>query len=58
MHLQLSPGPGQALLREIIPLARAYEEKLLATLSPKEQDALSRILEKLQKKATTLTPPT
>lgn len=57
MHLQLSPGPGQNLLKEVIPLAQAYEEKLLAALTPKEQDSLSRLLLKLQKKAATLNLP-
>ena len=56
MHLQLSPDHGQTLLKEIIPLAQAYEEKLLAALTPKEQDSLSHLLLKLQKKAATLTP--
>jgi DNA-binding MarR family transcriptional regulator len=57
MHLQLSPGPGQNLLEEVIPLAQAYEQQLLATLTPKEQGVLSNLLTKLQQKAANLTPP-
>ena len=57
MHLQLSPGPGQNLLEEVIPLAQAYEQHLLATLTPKEQGVLSNLLTKLQQKAANLTPP-
>ena len=57
MHLQLSPGRGQTLLKEIIPLAQSYEQNLLATLTPKEQESLSTLLAKLQKKAANLNPP-
>jgi DNA-binding MarR family transcriptional regulator len=57
MHLQLSPDRGQNLLKEIIPLAQAYEQNLLEALSPSEQDNLSRLLAKLQKKAVALNPP-
>lgn len=57
MHLQLSPGPGQNLLKEVIPLAQAYEERLLAALTPIEQASLSLLLAKLQKKAANLNPP-
>jgi DNA-binding MarR family transcriptional regulator len=56
MHLQLSPGPGQNLLKEVIPLAQSYEQNLLATLTPKEQDTLYTLLAKLQKKAIALNP--
>ena len=57
MHLQLSPGPGRNLLGEIIPRAQAYEQQLLAALTPIEQASLSHLLAKLQKKAANLTPP-
>lgn len=57
IHLQLSPDLGQNLLKEIIPLAQAYEQNLLEALTPKEQSSLSSLLGKLQKNAATLNPP-
>ena len=57
MHLQLSPDRGQTLLKQVIPLAQAYEQHLLAALTPKEQDSLSSLLAKLQKKAANLNLP-
>jgi len=56
MPLQLSSGPGRKLLEEILPLAQTYEKQLLATLTPDEQDALSKTLKKLQSKANNLKP--
>ena len=54
--LQLSPGYGNKMLEEIIPLARQYEARLLSTLTAAEQEALFSILEKLQSRANTLKP--
>jgi DNA-binding MarR family transcriptional regulator len=43
---------GRAAYKQIVPLARAYEERLLAGLSKQEQQQLDRLLEKLNRQAT------
>jgi DNA-binding MarR family transcriptional regulator len=51
--LQLSPQ-GERLYAEIAPLALAYEQALIAGLSPGEVDELKRLLGRLQVSATAL----
>ena len=51
--LQLSPQ-GQRLHAEIAPLALAYEQALIAGLSPSEVENLKRLLSRLQVSATAL----
>ena len=51
--LALSPQ-GQRLYAEIAPLALAYEQALIAGLSPDEVDGLKRLLSRLQSAATAL----
>lgn len=48
--LRLSPE-GEALLARIVPLAHAYESKLLETLTRAERRQLERLLEILMKQA-------
>lgn len=45
-RLRLSPK-GLALYSEIVPLARAWETRLLASLEPREHRELMRILDRL-----------
>ncbi len=56
LRLRLSPGRGESLLKKIIPLARAYEQRLLEALTPREQERLSTLLEKLQQRAVSINP--
>jgi DNA-binding MarR family transcriptional regulator len=51
--LQLSPQ-GARLYAEIAPLALAYEQALIAGLSPEEVEGLKRLLVRLQAAATRL----
>jgi DNA-binding MarR family transcriptional regulator len=51
--LQLSPQ-GERLYAEIAPLALAYEQALIAGLSPGEVEDLKRLLSRLQVSATAL----
>jgi DNA-binding MarR family transcriptional regulator len=53
-RLYLTPGPGMSVLGEVVPLAREYEEALLASLSDKEVIDLLRIISRLQKTAARL----
>lgn len=48
---------GQAAYAQIVPLARAYEEHLLAALSQQEQQQLGRLLDKLKRQASLPTAP-
>lgn len=48
--LRLSPD-GEALLAEIVPLAHAYESRLLGTLTREEQRQLETLLNKLMQQA-------
>lgn len=50
-RLYISPGPGQAVLEEVIPLARKYENTLVQSLDTQELEALMQILSKLQEAA-------
>jgi DNA-binding MarR family transcriptional regulator len=54
IRLHITPGRGQKLLAEVIPLARQYESRLLQALDRNEQKALSKTLQKLQAKANSL----
>ena len=54
MTLHITPGPGQKVLQAVVPLAQGYEKQLLSTLEPGEQEALIKIIKKLQTKATSL----
>lgn len=48
--LRLTPA-GRALYRRIVPLAKARERQLTSALTPAEQRALDRIIEKLHRRA-------
>jgi DNA-binding MarR family transcriptional regulator len=54
IRLHITPGRGQKLLAEVIPLARQYESRLLQALDRNEQKALFKTLQKLQAKANSL----
>ncbi|MBT8052412.1 MAG: MarR family transcriptional regulator [Xanthomonadales bacterium] len=54
LALHITPDKGKQLLEEVVPLARAYEQKLLSALNPVERTALSSAIKKLQQKATSL----
>ncbi|HEX9707235.1 MAG TPA: MarR family transcriptional regulator [Steroidobacteraceae bacterium] len=47
---------GQAVYRRIVPLALAYERRLLAELSPAEQSQFEKLLLRLQKRSWQLGP--
>jgi DNA-binding MarR family transcriptional regulator len=47
---------GRAVYRRIVPLALAYERRLLAELSPTEQAQFDRLLGRLQKRSWLLGP--
>ncbi len=51
--LRLTPR-GRAVYRRIVPLARRYEAKLLATLDRRERAALDRLLARLTDRARSL----
>ena len=46
-RLFLTPGKGRQILAEIIPRAREFELRLLASLSPSDRHSLDRIIEAL-----------
>jgi len=50
-RLFISPGRGQQVLEEVVPLARAYEKKLTQSLGAGEIRSLMQIISKLQKAA-------
>ena len=50
-QLFITPGPGRAVLEQVIPEARRYEEALASTLSADEISTLSNLIEKLQHRA-------
>ena len=47
---------GRAVYRQIVPLARAYERRLLGELSPADQAQFNRLLGRLQKRSWLLGP--
>ncbi|MGE0031158.1 MAG: MarR family winged helix-turn-helix transcriptional regulator [Steroidobacteraceae bacterium] len=47
---------GRAVYRQIVPLALAYERRLLSELSPAEQAQFDRLLARLQKRSWLLGP--
>ena len=47
---------GQAVYRQIVPLARAYERRLLGELSPSERSQFDQLLGRLQKRSWLLGP--
>jgi DNA-binding MarR family transcriptional regulator len=49
--LTLTPGRGQAILKNVIPRARNYERRLLDALEPGEAALLDVLLHKLQQAA-------
>ena len=53
-HVLALSAQGQQLYAEIAPLALAYEQALIAGLSPDEVDGLKRLLSRLQSAATAL----
>jgi DNA-binding MarR family transcriptional regulator len=53
-HVLALSAQGQRLYAEIAPLALAYEQALIAGLSPDEVDGLKRLLSRLQSAATAL----
>jgi DNA-binding MarR family transcriptional regulator len=53
-RLYITPDRGAAVLHQIIPQARRYEEALLQSLTAEERTALSSILTKLQRRAESL----
>jgi DNA-binding MarR family transcriptional regulator len=53
-HVLALSTQGQRLYAEIAPLALAYEQALIAGLSPEEVDGLKRLLSRLQSAATAL----
>lgn len=40
-------APGEAMLREVVPIADAANERTLSTLTSAQQDALGRLLRRL-----------
>jgi len=50
-RLYIVPGRGQAVLEQVIPEARRYEEALSGTLSASELETLSALIDKLQRRA-------
>jgi DNA-binding MarR family transcriptional regulator len=52
-HLQLTPR-GEALYREVVPLARAYEDAVLRGLPARARHKLDVLLEELQRRARSL----
>jgi DNA-binding MarR family transcriptional regulator len=55
-RLFVAPGAGERVLREVVPEALLYERRLLQALDARELEALSTILEKLQRQSETLAP--
>lgn len=53
--LRLSPQ-GQAIYRQIVPLALAYQSELLSALTPAERLELDRLLDRLLGRAAALLP--
>jgi len=56
MALHITVGTGERVLKTVVPLARAYEKQLLSVLDSEEQTALFNAIEKLQARASSLTP--
>jgi len=55
MRLFITPVAGQQVLNQVIPRAQQYEQGLLEGLSNSEKKDLDKIIEKLQKRAETIT---
>jgi len=54
LRLNITPGPGEHVLGEVLPQARQYEKNLLEALSSSERKTLSSTLRKLQAQAQSL----
>jgi len=54
MTLHITDGPGNRVLKAVIPLAQNYEKQLLGALNHEEEKALFKSLEKLQTRAGSL----
>ena len=52
-RLFLTRPAGESVLADIVPEARAYERRLLESLTPEEATGLRTLLDKLQQAATT-----
>jgi DNA-binding MarR family transcriptional regulator len=53
-RLYVDEGPGQAVLHQVIPLARAYEAALSEALEPGELKLLNDLMQRLQQRAESL----
>jgi DNA-binding MarR family transcriptional regulator len=49
-HLRLTPA-GQSIYDDIVPAALAYERRIRDALTPEENEALERLIDKLEKAA-------
>ena len=54
MRLQITPGRGERVLSEVVPLALKYEKQLLDALYIDEQKVLHKAIQKLQARARVL----
>jgi DNA-binding MarR family transcriptional regulator len=54
MRIHITSGPGERMLREVVPLAQQYETRLLAALDCDEQEALSSLIRTLLARARNL----
>jgi DNA-binding MarR family transcriptional regulator len=54
MRLHITPGRGERVLCEVVPLALKYEKQLLDALDSDEQIALHKTIQKLQTRARAL----
>jgi DNA-binding MarR family transcriptional regulator len=50
-RLYISPGRGERVLQRVVPIALHYERQLVESLNPGELEALSRIMQKLQRQS-------
>ena len=50
-RLRITPGRGERVLMEVVPLALQYERQLLQSLEPGELEILSRIVDKLRRQS-------
>ena len=54
MRLHITPGHGERVHSEVVPLALKYEKRLLDALNSDEQNALHKAIQKLQARARVL----
>ena len=55
-RLCITPGRGERVLMEVVPVALQYERQLLRSLDPGELEVLSAIVDKLRRQSEKLSP--